>query len=86
MAPGTELTFDYSTTMIGGNWSLDACQCGSEICRGRVDDFDTLPPPLQLAYIRRGVVPAFVLRRVEALRATWHRNCLTDGPRGGAVP
>ncbi len=58
---GEEVSFDYSTWMSRGHWSLSSCVCGSVACRGGVDDFDTLEEPLKGRYVALGCVPEFVL-------------------------
>jgi hypothetical protein len=60
VAPGEELTYDYSTLMVRDPTSFD-CRCGSARCRGRIVAFGALPPDLREDYARRGLVPAFVL-------------------------
>ena len=57
---GEELNFDYSTSMDEEEWTME-CGCGSPICRGIVEDFVTLPLDRQQYYIKRGVVPQFIL-------------------------
>lgn len=64
IAPGEEVVFDYSTTMLERSWELD-CQCGAKQCRGRIQDFDLLPASLQRRYLQLGIVQNFIL---EALR------------------
>jgi hypothetical protein len=60
--PGEQITFDYSTTMDDGLWSLD-CLCGSRECRGTVKDFKHLPRRVQERYLDLGVVQGFIARR-----------------------
>jgi len=55
------ITFDYSTTMHGFWWEMD-CHCGSETCRGKVENFVELSKDIQSRYIRLGVVPRFILQ------------------------
>ncbi len=59
-----ELTFDYSTTMLERYWEMD-CGCGSENCRSKIMDFDTLPANRQAYYINHGVVQPFILEWME---------------------
>lgn len=66
---GTELTFDYSTSMAEDAWEMD-CACGAAGCRRRIRDFKYLPRELQLYYIERGVVGDFC---VEDAREMWRR-------------
>lgn len=59
IAPGEEITYDYSTTMGDGDWTL-RCACGAESCRGEVVDFKGLLPALRERYLRLGVVMAYL--------------------------
>lgn len=60
IAPGAEITFDYSTTQTNGLWSME-CQCGSKKCRGRILDFKDLPQELRNFYEKNNAVLPFVL-------------------------
>lgn len=60
--PGEQITFDYSTTMDDGLWSLE-CHCGHRECRGLIEDFRHLPRRLQERYLDLGVVQGFIARR-----------------------
>lgn len=60
--PGEQVTFDYSTTMDDGIWSLE-CRCGHAECRGVIEDFRHLPPRLQRHYLDLGIVQGFIARR-----------------------
>lgn len=64
--PGTEIFYDYSTTMDEDHWELP-CACGSVRCRGVVRDFKYLPSGLQEEYLRLGVVQEFIASRLKAL-------------------
>jgi len=66
---GTELTFDYSTSMAEDSWEMD-CRCGSPICRGRIRDFKYLPTDRQIYYIERGVVGEFCLGLTDSMVGT----------------
>jgi len=57
-----QITFDYSTTMDDGLWSLE-CRCGHRECRGTVKDFKHLPRRVQEHYLDLGVVQGFIARR-----------------------
>jgi SET domain-containing protein len=57
---GSEITFDYSTTMDEDEWEMD-CSCGSKLCRGKVKDFKYLSKQTQIKYLRLGVVPAYLM-------------------------
>lgn len=65
IAPGEEIVFDYSTSMLERDWELD-CLCGSPQCRGRIRDFDRLPRSLQSKYISLGIVQKFILDEIRA--------------------
>lgn len=60
--PGEQVTFDYSTSMDDGMWSLE-CRCGHPECRGLIEDFRHLPRRLQQHYLELGVVQGFIARR-----------------------
>lgn len=61
---GEEITYDYSTTMDEGHWTL-ACHCGAGNCRGVVQDFCTLPPETQARYFRLRVVMPFIEKKYQ---------------------
>jgi uncharacterized protein len=58
LAPGDELTYDYSTYISGGRESL-ICRCGAAQCRGLIGSFAGLPAALQQRYLRLQVVGEF---------------------------
>lgn len=60
--PGEQVTFDYSTSMDDGLWSME-CRCGHRECRGLIEDFRHLPRRLQQHYLELGVVQGFIARR-----------------------
>ena len=62
IAAGEELTFDYSTTMSGDDWTMP-CACASALCRGTVSEFATLNAVTQRRYLELGIVPAYVHRQ-----------------------
>jgi hypothetical protein len=43
IAPGEEISWDYSTTLSASDWYM-VCQCRSPECRRVIGNFDTLPP------------------------------------------
>ncbi|MCX5812827.1 MAG: SET domain-containing protein-lysine N-methyltransferase [Proteobacteria bacterium] len=59
-----EITFDYSTTMDEDDWEMD-CGCGSEKCRKRIRDFKYLPEDTQEKYIRLGIVPDYIMKKLK---------------------
>ena len=67
IAPGEEVTCDYSLNLTGG--SAWPCRCGAPRCRGTVvGDFFALPAELQREY-RPLLAPWFVRRHRERLAA-----------------
>jgi hypothetical protein len=56
---GSQITFDYSTTMDNFWWEM-ACACGSENCRRKVKNFVDLSEQLKAKYIKMGVVPEYI--------------------------
>jgi len=63
IAVGSEIFFDYSTTMDEDDFELDCC-CGTPQCRGRVRDFKHLPAALRAHYAGLGIVPEYNLKHV----------------------
>ncbi len=63
---GEEIRFDYSTTMLEKSFTME-CRCGQSKCRGIVDDFDTLPPKTQSAYLDAGIVMSFIAKRYSKM-------------------
>ena len=59
-----EITLDYSTSMDEDYWEMD-CNCGYENCRGRIRDFKYLPETIQQKYIKLGIVPEFILKKLN---------------------
>lgn len=58
---GEEITWDYSTTIVGeDDWALD-CNCGSKNCRKKISDFKYLPADVRAKYIALGIVPDYVI-------------------------
>jgi hypothetical protein len=72
--PRTELSFDYSTSMVDEPWSME-CACGEGACRGHIANFLDMPAEAQAWYAARGVLPEHVwvtaaARGVELKRGT----------------
>lgn len=72
--PRTELSFDYSTSMVDEPWSME-CACGEGACRGHIANFLDMPPAARDWYAARGVLPEHVWitaaqRGVELKRGT----------------
>lgn len=59
-----EMTWDYSSTMNEDKWELD-CQCGSNVCRGRIKDFKHLPREVKIKYANLGVIPDYNLAHIS---------------------
>lgn len=59
--PGSELTFDYSTTSTDSyeKWSMN-CECGSFNCRGVISGHHTLDWETKEKYRRKGFLPLYV--------------------------
>ena len=55
-----EITFDYSTSMGNGLWTM-SCSCGSKKCREKITDFKCLSALLQEKYIQKGIVLKFLI-------------------------
>lgn len=64
IAPGDEITWDYSTTLSGANWHM-ICRCQSVGCRRVIGNFETLSPERQEYYRARNLVAPY-LRRDDA--------------------
>ncbi len=62
---GEELTFDYSITMDEDNWEMN-CNCQSIKCRKRIQDFKYLSETIQQEYIKKRIVPKYVLSGLKS--------------------
>ncbi len=60
IAPGDELTYDYST-YIGETPERLKCACGAPSCRGEIGPFRDLPPELRRRYLASDVVGQFAV-------------------------
>lgn len=65
IAPGEEITWDYSTAIDEPDFEGFVCRCRAANCRGRVMSYRFLPEPLQatlwprlLPYLKRNYRPA----------------------------
>ena len=65
IAAGSEIAIDYSTT-IGDDdiWTM-RCKCGSHRCRKTIRNFGSLPADLRRRYLKRGLVPQYIIRTLE---------------------
>jgi len=59
-----EIFFDYSTTMDNFGWKMMCC-CNTAKCRKFVDDFLNIPMNLQFYYIGQGIVPDYLMKKVQ---------------------
>jgi SET domain-containing protein len=64
IAPGNQITFDYSTTMHNFDWEMN-CACGSDTCRRRVKNFLELPAEIQARYVKLKIVPDYILKNLH---------------------
>ncbi len=71
IAPGDEVTWDYSTTLSESNWHM-ICQCRAPECRRVIGNFTTLAPDRQQFYRARNLVAPY-LRRRDDLEPTRRR-------------
>jgi SET domain-containing protein len=72
--PNDEITWDYSTTLMGHNWSMH-CDCRKAGCRGIVKDFMTLEPHVQNKYYELDVVAPYIKRSHEQ-----SKKCQPESP------
>lgn len=63
ISPGSEITFDYSTTMDNFWWEMD-CACGSENCRQKIKNFVDLDAEIKERYVQLGIVPDYILQKL----------------------
>lgn len=64
IAPGEEITYDYSTYLAGDHEAMQCC-CGARHCRGRIGAFAALSAERRRYYIAAGVVAEFVLAELD---------------------
>jgi hypothetical protein len=64
IAEGDQIQFDHSTA-TGRNYRTMQCRCGSAKCRRVIGDFHRLPVPLQVHYLRLGIVPQVIVRECQ---------------------
>lgn len=61
---GEEISWDYSTTMIGLEWSMH-CECKSSNCRKKIAGFETIPEATKREYASLGVLPDYILEKSD---------------------
>lgn len=66
IAPGEELVWDYSTSMLERHWTMK-CDCEQDNCRHLIRDFDTLPIHFQEKYLHLGIVLPFIVEELYGL-------------------
>lgn len=62
--PGTQITFDYSTTSTEDDWKMD-CKCGAYNCRGVISSYKTLDEDTRKKYEEMHIVPKYVQESVK---------------------
>ncbi len=67
IAPGEEVTWDYSTTLAESNWHM-ICQCRAANCRRVIGNFSTIDPERQQFYRARNLVAPYLRRRDDIVR------------------
>jgi uncharacterized protein len=73
LKPGEEISYDYSTVVWDDRWAkkhgawVMRCKCEEKNCRKLIGDFLTIPKLQRRKYIRLGVVPHFILRRLAKI-------------------
>jgi hypothetical protein len=68
IAPGEEISWDYSTTLKESNWHM-ICQCRSPECRRVIGNFETLAPERQEWFRARNLVAPYLRRRDDVAAA-----------------
>lgn len=61
IAPGDQITFDYSTVLGNDDSWVMKCGCGFKACRKRIKSFGSLPPAVRTRYLEWGAVPEYVV-------------------------
>ncbi|WP_188054602.1 SET domain-containing protein [Sphingosinithalassobacter sp. CS137] len=67
IAPGEEVTWDYSTTLTQSNWHM-ICQCRAETCRRVIGNFESLDPDRQEWFRARNLVAPYLRRKDSVTR------------------
>lgn len=66
IAKDEELTADYAMWLYEQTWTLEKCNCGSALCRGRITSEDWKQPELQERY--EGHFTPYLNKRIQAAR------------------
>lgn len=61
---GKEITWDYSTVILEGDWEMN-CKCKSKNCRKRIRAFKYLPREIQQKYIKLDLVPEYIQKEID---------------------
>jgi len=64
IAAGEEITGDYAVWEAGANYVLEPCNCGTNLCRGRITGEDWRRPELQQRY--SGHFLPYIERRITS--------------------
>ena len=85
IAPGEELSFDYSTSMLDEPWSME-CACNDAACRGLIANSLDLPPETRQYYAGMGTLPEHVWVAAEQRGVPLVRGSppTADAPSHGA--
>jgi hypothetical protein len=59
---GQEIVFDYSTILGDDDIWMMRCKCDRPTCRRTIRRFGSLSPVVKEDYLRRGLVPQFIIR------------------------
>ena len=62
--PGDEITWDYSSTLLGSSWKMK-CDCRENNCRKIIGDFTLLDKRIQQKYLCLGIVPKHIKDYME---------------------
>lgn len=78
IAPGEEISYDYSTSMVDDPSSMImVCCCGDEACRGTIGNFLDMPKEMRDLYAQRGVIPMHVVQAAHERDISLPLPCVT---------
>ena len=66
---GTEITFDYSMTVVPSHYSWFwkmSCNCGAPTCRKRIGDLSSVPPTKLCQYVEAGALQDYMLNYLQS--------------------